>query len=88
MYRDRSSAPFAGQALLLSCFKATRASAVAGAVAALCVDALTFHSVFIRPTSSAASLALLFSPLWNFLIGQGATASLDVRGCSGSSNLR
>jgi hypothetical protein len=55
-------------ALLLSSFKATRASAVAGAVAALCVDALTFHSVFIRPTSSTASFALLFSPLWNFLI--------------------
>jgi hypothetical protein len=55
-------------ALALSCFKATRAAAVAGAVAALCVDGLTFHSVFIRPTSSTASIALLFSPLWNLLI--------------------
>jgi hypothetical protein len=54
--------------LAVSCFKVTRAAAVAGAVAALCVDALTFHSVFIRPTSSTASIALLFSPLWNLLI--------------------
>jgi len=55
-------------ALLLSCFRATRVAAVAGVAAALCVDALTFHSVFIRPTSSTASLALLFAPLWNLLI--------------------
>jgi hypothetical protein len=55
-------------ALALSSFKATRIAAVAGAVAALCVDALTFHSVFIRPTSSTAAIALLFSPLWNLLI--------------------
>ena len=55
-------------ALALSCFKVTRAAAVAGAVAALCVDALTFHSVFIRPTSSTAPIALLFSPLWNLSI--------------------
>jgi len=55
-------------ALALSSLKATRIAAVAGAVAALCVDALTFHSVFIRPTSSTASIARLFSPLWNLLI--------------------
>ena len=54
-------------ALLLSSFKATRAAAVAGAAAALCVDALAFHSVFIRPTGSTAPLVLLFAPLWNLL---------------------
>jgi hypothetical protein len=55
-------------ALLLSCFRTTRVPAVAGATVALCIDALTFHSVFVRPTSSTASLALLFAPLWNLLV--------------------
>jgi len=55
-------------ALLLSCFRSTRGAAVAGAAAALCFDALAFYSVFIRPTSSTASLALLFAPLWNLLV--------------------
>ncbi len=36
-----------------------------GALAALVVDSLTYHSVFISPHSSTAALALLFSPLWN-----------------------
>jgi len=55
-------------ALVLSCFRATRLPAVAGAAAALLLDAWTFHAVFIAPTSSTAALALIWIPLWNILI--------------------
>jgi hypothetical protein len=54
--------------LALSCFEATRSSSVAGAAVALLMDLLAFHSVFINPTSSTASLVLIFMPLWNILI--------------------
>lgn len=39
-----------------------------GALAALVVDALTYHSVFISPQSSTAALGLLFAPLWNLFL--------------------
>jgi hypothetical protein len=55
-------------ALALSCFRATRLPAVAGAAAALFMDAWTFHAVFIAPSSSTAPLAMIWIPLWNMLI--------------------
>jgi hypothetical protein len=39
-----------------------------GALAALVIDALTYHSVFISPQSSTAALGLLFAPLWNLFL--------------------
>lgn len=55
-------------ALFLSCFRATRFSAVAGAAVALLIDFWVFHAVFIDPTSSTAALAMIWFPLWNILI--------------------
>ncbi len=39
-----------------------------GALAALVIDGLTYHSVFISPQSSTAALGLLFAPLWNIFL--------------------
>lgn len=41
---------------------------IAGALAALVIDSLTYHSVFISPQSSTAALGLLFAPLWNIFL--------------------
>ena len=56
---------------------------VHAAVAAACclvLDALTYRSVFVSPTSSTAALGLLFTPLANLLVaapvGYLATALL------------
>jgi len=38
-----------------------------GAVAALAVDLISYHSVFVAPTSSTAAVGLLFAPLINLL---------------------
>lgn len=38
------------------------------AASALLVDAWTYRTVFVAPTSSTASLALLWAPLWNILV--------------------
>jgi hypothetical protein len=54
--------------LALSSFRATRVPAVAGAAVALLMDVYVFHSVFIAPKSSTASLALIWAPIWNILI--------------------
>jgi hypothetical protein len=55
-------------ALVLSCFRATRLPALAGAAVALLMDAWTFHRVFVYPASSTAAIALIWIPLWNILI--------------------
>lgn len=39
-----------------------------GALAALVIDGITYHSVFISPQSSTAALGLLFAPLWNIFL--------------------
>jgi ABC-type spermidine/putrescine transport system permease subunit I len=39
-----------------------------GAVAPVLLDMFTYYSVFVSPTSSTASLALLWMPIWNLII--------------------
>jgi len=41
---------------------------MAGALSALAVDALTYHSVFVTPKGSRAALELFFAPLWSTFI--------------------
>lgn len=41
---------------------------VCGAAAALCVDALTWYSVFVAPDGSTAALGLLVVPLVNLIV--------------------
>lgn len=54
--------------LAISCIRGTHLASIAGAVAALCFDLFAHYTVFVRPTSSTAGLALLFAPLWNTLV--------------------
>lgn len=41
---------------------------VAGMLAALGVDFLVYHSVFIAPSSSTAALGLVVAPFWNLFV--------------------
>jgi hypothetical protein len=39
-----------------------------GSILPLLIDTFTYYSVFIKPSSSTASLALLWMPIWNMLL--------------------
>ena len=54
--------------LLLAVGKRNFLIPLCGALLPLCLDLMTYHSVFINPTSSTAPLALLFMPLWNLML--------------------
>jgi len=41
---------------------------LSGSVAPVIIDLFTYYSVFIKPGSSTASLALLWIPIWNTVI--------------------
>lgn len=59
--------PYAFCALVALVGKGHPCYALAGSLAALAWDALTYHSVFVSPSSSTATLGLLFAPLGNVL---------------------
>ena len=53
--------------LIIACFKGTRIPVVAGAAFALAVDVWAYYDM-AHSTSSTASLALLWTPLWNTIV--------------------
>lgn len=71
-----SSLPYVAAVIVAIASKKALVGAVASGLVLL-VDAWTYHSVFIQPSSSTASLALLWMPLWNLIlvvpIGAGVT---------------
>jgi hypothetical protein len=62
-----SSVPY-GVCLLVSSFGATRMPAAVAAAVALALDLFAHFTVFVHPTSSRASLALIFVPIWSAMV--------------------
>lgn len=53
--------------LALLLFKKNPTIVLGGATPLLVMDSVNYYGVFIHPTSSTASLSLLFIPLWNLV---------------------
>jgi uncharacterized protein YneF (UPF0154 family) len=54
--------------LVLFFIKKQSIMSFSGAIAPVLFDMFTYYSVFVSPTSSTASLALLWMPIWNLII--------------------
>ena len=54
--------------LILILAKNNSVMPLAGSILPLLIDTFTYYSVFIKPSSSTASIALLWMPIWNMLL--------------------